>query len=109
MNRYIFTLLAAFTVIGCFTSACSKIEEPVLEQTQSNRVAIHASISNSVATRLALTDDPDNKIIKAEWKEGDDFIFLVNGKNYTFVYEAESDEFVYDNKNGVVNKNDSID
>ena len=100
MKRYIFTLLAAFTVIGFFATACSQIEEPVYEQTQNNRVAIRATINNTLATRVALTDDPDNKIVKAEWEEGDDFILPVNGKNYTFVYEAQSNEFVYDNKNG---------
>ena len=100
MKRYIFRLLAAFTVIGFFATACSQIEEPVYEQTQNNRVAIRATINNTLATRVALTDDPDNKIVKAEWEEGDDFILPVNGKNYTFVYEAQSNEFVYDNKNG---------
>ena len=100
MKRYIFRLLVAFTVIGFFATACSQIEEPVYEQTQNNRVAIRATINNALATRVALTDDPDNKIVKAEWEEGDDFILPVNGKNYTFVYEAQSNEFVYDNKNG---------
>ena len=100
MKRYIFRLLVAFTVIGFFATACSQIEEPVYEQTQNNRVAIRATINNTLATRVALTDDPDNKIVKAEWEEGDDFILPVNGKNYTFVYEAQSNEFVYDNKNG---------
>ena len=100
MKRYIFRLLAAFTVIGFFATACSQIEEPVYEQTQNNRVSIRATINNTLATRVALTDDPDNKIVKAEWEEGDDFILPVNGKNYTFVYEAQSNEFVYDNKNG---------
>lgn len=100
MKRYIFRLLAAFTVIGFFATACSQIEEPVYEHTQNNRVAIRATINNTLATRVALTDDPDNKIVKAEWEEGDDFILPVNGKNYTFVYEAQSNEFVYDNKNG---------
>ena len=61
MKRYIFRLLVAFTVIGFFATACSQIEEPVYEQTQNNRVAIRATINNTLATHVALTNDPDNK------------------------------------------------
>ena len=96
MKKYSFILWAALAMVSVFT-ACTNEDSLVIEQTEAKTVTIRATIDGDLGSRVALTDDADNRVVKVDWAEGDDFKIEVNGRNYTFVYNPSTGEFEYDN------------
>ena len=91
MKKYILILSAALTLMYGF-AACTEIETPMNEQNETKVATIMATIESDMASRVALTDDETNRVLKVAWKTGDDFKINVNGNDYTFTY-TENDEF----------------
>ena len=96
MKKHSFILWAALSMTSVFT-ACTDEDSLVTEQTESKHVTIRATIDGDLGSRVALTDDADNRVVKVDWAEGDDFKITVNNKDYTFVYNPSTGEFEYDN------------
>ena len=99
MKKYSFILWAALSMTSVFT-ACTNEDSLVTEQNESKTVTIRATIDGDLGSRVALTDDAENRVVKVDWAEGDAFKIKVNGTNYTFVYDTSTGEFAYDNQNG---------
>lgn len=91
MKKYAFILWAALTMTGTFT-ACTDNDSPMTEQTEAKTVTIRATIDGNIGSRVALTDDVANSMVKIDWKQGDDFKINVNGTDYTFTY-TENNKF----------------
>lgn len=91
MKKYILILSAALTLMYGF-AACTEIEATMTEQNETKVATIMATIESDMASRVALTDDETNRVLKVAWKTGDDFKINVNGNDYTFTY-TENDEF----------------
>ena len=91
MKKYILILSAALTLMDGF-AACTEIEATMTEQNETKVATIIATIDSDMASRVALTDDETNRVLKVAWKTGDDFKINVNGNEYTFTY-TENDEF----------------
>ena len=92
MKNYITILWIALTMMGVF-SACTDNDSLLAEQNQMKKVAIRATINGDFGSRVALTDDAENRVVKVEWAEGDAFKINVNGQDYTFTYNTTSQEF----------------
>ena len=91
MKKYILILSAALTLMFGF-AACTELETPMNEQNETTVTTIMATIESDMISRVALTDDETNRVLKVAWKTGDDFKINVNGNDYTFTY-TENDEF----------------
>lgn len=91
MKKYILILSAALTLMYGF-AACTEIEATMTEQNETKVATIMATIESDMASRVALTDDETNRVLKVAWKTGDDFKINVNGNDYTFSYTG-SDAF----------------
>ena len=91
MKKYILILSAALTLMFGF-AACTELETPMNEQNETKVTTIMATIESDMISRVALTDDETNRVLKVAWETGDDFKINVNGNDYTFTY-TENDEF----------------
>ena len=96
MKKYSFILWAALAMAGIFT-ACTNEDGLVTEQTESKPVTIRATIDGDLGSRVALTDDADNHVVKVDWAEGDNFKITVNETDYIFTYNIGSGEFECNN------------
>ena len=90
MKKHSFILWAALTMTSVFT-ACTNEDSLMTEQTVTKTATIHATIEGDLGSRVALTDDVDNRVVKVDWKQGDDFKINVNGTDYTFTYTANNE------------------
>lgn len=100
MKKHSFILWAALTMTSVFT-ACTNEDSLMTEQTVTKTATIHATIEGDLGSRVALDDDVVNRVVKVDWKQGDDFKIKVNGNDYTFVYDTNTGVFAYDNENGI--------
>ena len=91
MKKFTLILCTLLTMMGVF-SACTDIETPMTEQNEAKVTTIMATIESYMSSRVALTDDEANRILKVDWKTGDAFKINVNGTDYTFTY-TESNAF----------------
>lgn len=89
MKKYAFILWAALTMTGVFT-ACTDNDSPMIEQVETKTATIHATIDGDLGSRVALTDDAANRVVKVDWKQDDAFKINVNGTDYTFKYTADN-------------------
>lgn len=87
MKNYIAILWIALTMMGVF-SACTNEDSLMTEQTVAKTATIRATIDGNLGSRVALTDDAKNSVVKVEWKQGDDFKINVNDQYYTFTYNS---------------------
>ena len=94
MKKHILILWAALWMTGGFT-ACTDNDSPMNEKSGATTATIRATIDGDLGSRVTLTDDADNRVVKVDWKAGDDFKITVNGEDYTFIYNTESREFEY--------------
>ena len=91
MKKCFYILWAALTMAGVFT-ACTNEDSPMTEQNELKIVTIRATIDGDLGSRVALTDDAKNRVVKVEWAAGDAFKINVNGTDYIFTY-TEDDKF----------------
>lgn len=91
MKKYILILCTALTMMGVLP-ACTDVDTPMTEQNETKVTTIIATIESDMTSRVALTDDETNRVLKVDWKTGDDFKINVNGNDYTFSYTG-SDAF----------------
>lgn len=91
MKKYILILCTALTMMGVL-SACTDVDTPMTEQNETKVTTIIATIEGDMNSRVTLTDDEANHVLKVDWKTGDDFKINVNGNDYTFSYTG-SDAF----------------
>ena len=91
MKKYILILCTALTMMGVL-SACTDVDTPMTEQNETKVTTIMATIEGDMNSRVTLTDDEANHVLKVDWKTGDDFKINVNGNDYTFSYTG-SDAF----------------
>lgn len=89
MKKYAFILWAALTMTGVFT-ACTDNDSPMIEQVETKTATIHATIDGDLGSRVALTDDAENRVVKVDWKQDDAFKINVNGTDFTFKYTADN-------------------
>ena len=87
MKKHSFILWAALTMTSVFT-ACTNEDSLMTEQTVTKTATIHATIEGDLGSRVALTDDAENQVVKVDWAEGDAFKINVNGQDYTFTYNT---------------------
>ena len=99
MKKYSFILWVALTMTSVFI-ACTDNESPMSEQTEVKPVTILATIDGDLGSRVTLTDDAGNRVVKVDWAQGDDFKINVNGSEYIFVYDTSTGAFAYDGSNG---------
>lgn len=85
MKKYILILCTALTMMGVL-SACTDVDTPMTEQNETKVTTIIATIEGDMNSRVTLTDDEANHVLKVDWKTGDDFKINVNGNDYTFSY-----------------------
>ena len=90
MKNYISILCVALTMMGVFT-ACTNEDSLMTEQTVAKTATIRATIDGDLGSRVALTDDAENQVVKVDWAEGDAFKINVNGQDYTFTYTADNE------------------
>lgn len=91
MKKCFYILWAALTMAGVFT-ACTNEDSPMTEQNELKIVTIRATIDGDLGSRVALTDDDKNRVVKVGWAAGDAFKINVNGTDYIFTY-TEDDKF----------------
>lgn len=91
MKKDILILCTALTMMGVL-SACTDVDTPMTEQNETKVTTIMATIEGDMNSRVTLTDDEANHVLKVDWKTGDDFKINVNGNDYTFSYTG-SDAF----------------
>ena len=91
MKKCFYILWAALTMAGVFT-ACTNEDSPMTEQNELKIVTIRATIDGDLGSRVALTDDAKNRVVKVGWAAGDAFKINVNGTDYIFTY-TEDDKF----------------
>lgn len=91
MKKCFYILWAALTMAGVFT-ACTNEDSPMTEQNELKIVTIRATIDGDLGSRVALTDDAKNRVVKVDWAAGDAFKINVNGTDYIFTY-TEDDKF----------------
>ena len=91
MKKCFYILWAALTMAGVFT-ACTNEDSPMTEQNELKIVTIRATIDGDLGSRVALTDDAKNRVVKVGWAAGDAFKINVNGMDYIFTY-TEDDKF----------------
>ena len=89
MKKYILILCTALTMMGVL-SACTDVDTPMTEQNETKVTTIIATIEGDMNSRVTLTDDEANHVLKVDWKTGDDFKINVNGNDYTFSYTGSN-------------------
>ena len=89
MKKYAFILWAALAMTSAFT-ACTDNDSPISEPTETKTVTICATIDGDIGSRVALTDDAENRSVKVDWKQGDAFKINVNDVDYTFTYTTNN-------------------
>ena len=89
MKKYILILCTALTMMGVL-SACTDVDTPMTEQNETKVTTIISTIEGDMNSRVTLTDDEANHVLKVDWKTGDDFKINVNGNDYTFSYTGSN-------------------
>lgn len=85
MKKYSFVLWVVLAMMGLFT-ACTDNDSPMTEKTEAKTMTIRATIDGDLGSRVTLEDDVTKRVVKVDWKKGDDFNMNVNGTDYTFTY-----------------------
>ena len=91
MKKSIFIIWVALATVF---AACSEDNNLVNEQSKET-ATIRATIDGGLSSRVALTDDVENRVMKVDWAQGDEFILKgVDIRVWSFfVYDEATGEF----------------